>query len=202
MNTKNTFFKLDSLLFLMILTIGVNSITPMSVRAQNFCQIEESDRSLTSDPVVDLEQKIDRAKQSLNIEGEVKRIMWAEGIQSYEIKDDLSHESFGPLADLLSVQSSSNEIIPTPEKIGSHYKVGNSPVWEFAESRLMGKEVTKIEGAGENDVSWLVVTTDREGYYVLRLETRGGLPPDENCEFAGLLGIPYQTIYVIIGPQG
>ncbi|MGK7951987.1 MAG: hypothetical protein AB4368_25170 [Xenococcaceae cyanobacterium] len=44
----------------------------------------------------------------------------------------------------------------------------------------------------------MAVKTDREGYYVLRLDTRGVLPPEEDCQFSGIVGIPYETIYVVI----
>ncbi len=72
----------------------------------------------------------------------------------------------------------------------------NTPAWEFSDERLVAEEVTKIDGAGEGDAPWLLVKTDQKDYYILRIETRGGVPPQ--CDFEGVVGVPYQTIYVII----
>ena len=72
----------------------------------------------------------------------------------------------------------------------------NTPAWEFSSERLVAEEVTKIEGAKEEDAPWLLVKTDKKDYYVLRIETRGGNPPQ--CNFEGVVGVPYQTVYVII----
>ncbi|MGK7949859.1 MAG: DUF3455 domain-containing protein [Xenococcaceae cyanobacterium] len=184
--------------FLLIASLLNWSPLPVRAESTNFCKIPQSDRSLVSQPVVNLESEISKAMRSLDLEGEIEKIIWAKGTQSYEMKPDGSMVSFGPSADLLSVESKDNKIVPVAEKVGSHYKVGNLPAWEFPSLRLIAQEVAKLEGAGNNDVPWLAIKTDREGYYVLRLETRGGLPPEEECQFSGIVGIPYETIYVVI----
>ena len=194
--SKIRHFSLFSSLFLAITTSSI-LITPIPVLAQKYCKIEHNERTLSSYPVTNLEQKIESAMQSAKLKGEVKKIVWAEGLQAYEIKNGES-KVFAPIADLFSVESMGNErYILAQEKIGSHYKL-DSPAWEFSAQRLVAEEVAMIEGADELDAPWLVVKTDTEGYYVLRIETRGGVLPKTDCEFEGLLGIPYQTIYVIV----
>ena len=66
------------------------------------------------------------------------------------------------------------------------------------EYRLIGEKIKKIDGAGEKDAPWLVVKTNLEDYYILRIETRGGIVPRHPCNFEGILGIPYQTLYIIV----
>lgn len=58
--------------------------------------------------------------------------------------------------------------------------------------------ILQIEGAGEEDAPWLAVKTNVEGYHILRIETRGGVLPKKNCDFEGLLGVQYETLYVIV----
>ena len=165
------------------------------VKAQEYCQIETTKRTLFSHPVDNLDRQIKQAMQSAELEGKVHQVLWADGLQAYEFIGG-KPGIYAPSGELFSVDSLAENIhIFNSKKIGSHYKV-DTPAWEFANSRLVAKEITKIDGAGEKDAPWLLVKTNKEGYYVLRIETRGGIPP--RCDFEGILGVPYQTLYVII----
>lgn len=165
--------------------------------AEGYCKVKEEERTLFSHPVENLGQKIQSAMQSANLEGEVKNIVWAKGLQNYEIKDD-KQKVFAPSADLFPLTISGEGIVVySHKKIGSHYKI-DSPAWEFPWQRLVAKEVKKIEGAGKEDAPWLAVKTNVDGYHILRIETRGGLVPENNCDFEGLLGVQYETLYVIV----
>ncbi len=187
---------------LSMLLIGIslvpNFILTAPAKAQEYCKIEPVKRTLFSHPVANLDRQIELAMRSAELEGEVQKILWADGLQSYEFING-KPEIFAPSADLFSVESLGQDIyIFNSKKIGSHYKI-DTPVWEFAGSRLVAEEVTKIDGAGEKDAPWLLVKTNQKDYYILRIETRGGVPPKENCSgFEGVLDVPYQTIYVII----
>ena len=189
--------------FLLIAITSTSIFIPSipAIAQQKSCQIEQTERTLFSDGFNNLNQSISSAMKSANLKGEVKKIVWAEGVQIYEFKDG-KPKIFAPSADLFSFQSSDNGIylFDQSEKIGSHYKVGDNPAWEFANQRLVAAEkARRIEGAGEKDAPWLVVKTDKEGYYILRIETRGGIPPEaEKCNFEGLIGVSYQTLYVIV----
>ena len=133
--------------------------------------------------------------RSAELEGEVQQILWADGLQAYEFTNGKT-QIYAPSADLFGVESLGKDIyLFGSKKIGSHYKV-DTPAWEFSSERLIAQEVTKIDGAEGKDAPWLLVKTDQKGYYILRIETRGGVPPQ--CDFEGVLGVPYQTLYVII----
>ena len=178
------------------MTLIPNFLIKTPAKAQGVCQIEPTERTLFSHPVDNLNQKIAQAMQSAELSGEVQRILWADGLQAYEFIGG-KPGIYAPSADLFSVDSLAENIhIFNSKKIGSHYKL-DRPAWEFANSRLVAQEVTKIDGAEEKDAPWLLVKTDREGYYVLRIETRGGVPP-ECSNFEGILGVAYQTLYVIV----
>jgi len=178
------------------LIFASNYTISMPAKAQGVCQIEQTKRTLFTHPVNNLNQKIQQAMQSAELSGEVQQVWWADGLQAYEFIGG-KPGIYAPSADLFSVDSLAENIhIFNSKKIGSHYKV-DTPAWEFSNSRLVAKEVTKIDGAKEGDAPWLLVKTDREGYYVLRIETRGGVPPECN-NFEGILGVPYQTLYVIV----
>ena len=180
---------------ILMLTIGIFLIAPMPAKAQESCQIRQTERTLFSHPVANLTQKIKQAIQLAKLEGEVQQILWADGLQAYEFIGG-KPEIYAPSAELFSVDSLAENIyIFNSKKVGNHYKL-DTPAWEFSNSRLVAKEVTKIDGASDGDAPWLLVKTDREGYYVLRIETRGGVPPE--CNFEGILGVPYQTLYVIL----
>lgn len=198
MNKKSTLLKSSLLLTLTISSLGCQLFNSLRANAQNFCTISQSDLFLSRFPSVDLERKIAIAMQSIELVGKVEKIVWAEGVQTYRMERDSSFVSFGPSADLYAVKKEGSIITPLSKRVGSHYKVGDLPAWEFDKSRLIAKKVALIKGAEGDDIPWLAVETDKDGYYILRLETRGGLPPEENCQFKGILGIPYQTFYVIV----
>lgn len=87
------------LLFMAALTTSIS--LPVRAQPENFCKIPQSNRSLVSEPVTDLDAKITEGMRSLNLEqGEVVQILWAKGTQNYEIKSDGSFKSFGPSANL------------------------------------------------------------------------------------------------------
>ena len=196
MNFNRFDVKLSNFLLATIASASIFISSSPAIAQQKYCQIKSSERTLFSGDFENFDQSIKSAMKSANLKGEVKKIVWAEGVQIYEFKDGKS-KVFAPSADLFAFQSSGNGIyVFNQSKIGSHYKVGDSPAWEFANQRLVAQEVTKIEGAGEQDAPWLVAETSKEGYYVLRIETRGGVPPQ--CNFEGVVGVPYQTLYVIV----
>ena len=186
---------------LSMLLIGItfipNLIISRPAYAKGYCKVEKTERTLFSHRANNLNQKIESAMQSAELEGEIQQIFWADGIQVYNFIGG-KPEIYAPSADLFPMSKIGNKAyIYSHEKIGSHYKV-DTPAWEYLGQRLIAKEITKIDGAEEKDAPWLKVKTDKEGLYVLRIETRGGVPPEKNCEFNGLLGFPYQTIYLIV----
>ena len=177
------------------MTFAANFTMTTPAKAQKSCPIEPVKRTLFSHPVANLDRQIELAMRSAELEGEVQQILWADGLQAYEFVGG-KPQIYAPSADLFGVEPLGQDIyIFNSKKIGSHYKL-NTPAWEFPDSRLVAEEVTKIDGAEGKDAPWLLVKTDRKGYYILRIETRGGVPPQ--CNFEGVLGVPYQTLYVII----
>ena len=176
--------------------IGINSSKAF---AKGYCKVQQQTRTLFSEPIENIDQKIDGAMKSAKLKGKVEKIVWAKGLQAYHIYQHQS-QVFAPSADLFPVEySENNEYQLEEKKIGSHYKVGSSPAWEFSNGdRLIGEKIKKIDGAGEKDAPWLVVKTNLEDYYILRIETRGGILPRHHCNFEGILGVPYQTLYVIV----
>lgn len=199
MNFISSKTKQFSLLSIALATSGSVLLGSVPALAEGYCKIQEEERTLFSHPVENLNQKIQLAMKSAKLEGgEVKKVIWAKGLQNYEIKDN-KQKVFSPSADLFPVEVLGEGIIIfSNNKIGSHYKVNSSPAWEFPWQRLVAKEVRKIEGAGKEDAPWLAVETNTEGYHVLRIETRGGILPEKNCDFEGLLGVQYETLYVIV----
>ena len=182
-----------------MLLIGIsfvpNFIVSAPAFAQEYCKIKPTERTLFSHPVANLDRQIELAMNSAKIQGKVEKILWAKGLQAYEFIGG-KPQIYAPSAELFSVESLGQDIyIFNSKKIGSHYKL-NTPAWEFADSRLVAEEVAQIDGAGEKDAPWLLVKTNKKDYYVLRIETRGGNPPQ--CNFEGVVGVPYQTLYVII----
>lgn len=197
MNFISSKIKQFSLLSIALATSSSILLGSIPALAEGYCQVQEEERTLFSHPVENLNQKIQAAMKSAKLEGEVKKIIWAKGLQNYEIKDD-KQKVFAPSADLFPLTISGEGIVIfSHQKIGSHYKV-NSPAWEFPWQRLVAEEVTKIEGAGKEDAPWLAVKTDIDGYHILRIETRGGVLPEKNCDFEGLLGVQYETLYIIV----
>ncbi len=111
------------------MTFATNTMTTPA-KAQGYCQIKQTERTLFSHPVTNLNQKIKSVMQSAELEGEVQQIVWADGLQAYQFIDG-KPEIFAPSADLFPYESLGNDLhILSSEKIGSHYKV-NSPAWEY-----------------------------------------------------------------------
>ncbi len=196
--------KIKLLLFVGIYSIGLPlflSVIPPrpGIAQQNSCQVKENERKLpTSIPASSLNASIDWAMKEANLQGEVKFIVWADGVQIYEFQNGSQPKVFAPSADLYPVENLNDELyLLMYEPIGNHDKVGDSPAWEFwGGNRLVAKSKKEIEGAGEEDVPWLAVRTDKKDHYILRIETQGGTAPD--CRFEGLLGVPYQSLYVLV----
>jgi len=193
MNFKRLKTKLS--MFLLGISFVPNLLLIAPAKAQEYCKIEPVKRTLFSHPVANLDRQIQLAMRSAELEGEVEKILWADGLQAYEFMSG-KPQIYAPSADLFSVESLGKDIyIFNSKKIGSHYKL-DTPAWEFPDSRLVAEEVTKIDGAKEEDAPWLLIKTNKKDYYILRIETRGGVPPQ--CDFEGVVGVPYQTLYVII----
>lgn len=178
-----------------LLSIMIASSVAIPVKAVEQCHIGE-ERTFFSEPAININKTIKSAMKSADLEGKVERILWAEGFQIYEIENK-EVKIFGPSAELFSVKDLGNKSYLFDNKeIGHHYKL-NTPAWEYEGKRFIAKEIEKIEGAENKDAPWLKVKTNQEGYYILRIETRGGAAPD--CQFEeGLVGVPYQTLYVIV----
>ncbi len=193
MNFKRLKTKLSMLLI--GISFAANSTMTAPAKAQEYCKIEPVKRTLFSHRPKNIDRQIELAMRSAELEGEVQQILWADGLQAYEFING-KPQIYAPSAELFLVESLGKDIyLFGSKKIGSHYKV-DTPAWEFPDSRLVAEEVTKIDGAKEVDAPWLLVKTDQKDYYVLRIETRGGVPPQ--CDFEGVVGVPYQTLYVII----
>ncbi|MGK7934464.1 MAG: DUF3455 domain-containing protein [Xenococcaceae cyanobacterium] len=210
--------KINLLLFVGIYSIGLplflSFIPPRpGIAQQNSCQVKENDRKLPSSiPASSLNASIDWAMKEANLQGEVKFIVWADGVQIYNYSNG-QPKIFAPLANLYPVENFDDEMyILMNDPIGNHYKIGDAPAWEFlGGNRLVAKSKKEIEGAGEKDAPWLAVkikpVTDKtdatlkiepKDYYILRLETRGGTAPDCPRQFEGFLSVDYQTLYAIV----
>ncbi len=195
--------KIKLLLFVSIYAIGLplflSFIPPRpGIAQQNSCQVKENERKLpTSIPASSLNAEIEWAMKEANLKGQVESIVWADGVQIYNYSNG-QPKIFAPLANLYPVENLADELyILENEPIGNHDQVGDSPAWEFLDGqRFIAQEKIEIEGAGEEDVPWLVVRTDKKDHYILRIETQGGTAPD--CRFEGLLGVDYQSLYVVV----
>ena len=207
--------------FKLLLLVGISSlglplflgfIPPRPGIAQaNSCQPKQNNRKLpTSMTASSLNASIEWAMKEANLKGQVESIVWAYGVQIYEFQNGNQPKVFAPSADLYPVENLDDELyLLMQDKIGNHYKVGNSPAWEFFDGqRLIAQEKKEIEGAGEEDVSWLAVkikpvidktdATLKKDYHVLRIETRGGTTPNCSRQFEGFFSVDYQTLYAIV----
>ena len=199
--------KIKLLLFLGIPSIGLplflGFLPPRrGIAQENSCQVKQNKRKLPSSiPASSLNAQIESAMEEANLQGEVEFIVWADGVQIYNYSNG-QPKIFAPLANLYPVENFDDELyILMNDPIGNHDQVGDSPAWEFwGGRRFIAKSKKEIEGAGEKDVPRLAVRTEQKDYYILRLGTQGGTAPD--CQFEGLLGVPYQTLYVIIKTNG
>ncbi len=99
--------------------------------AKGYCKVQQQTRTLFSEPIENIDQKIDRAMKSAKLKGQVEKIVWAKGLQAYHMYQHQS-QVFAPSADLFPVEYLENNKYELEEnKIGSLYKVGSSPAWEF-----------------------------------------------------------------------
>ena len=178
-----------------LISMIIVSSFAIPVKAVEQCHLEQ-ERTFFSEGAINIDKTIKSAMKSAKLEGKVERILWAKGYQIYE-RENKEIKIFAPLADLFSVEVIGDKSYLFDNKeIGYHYKL-NTPAWEYEGKRFTAKEIEKIEGAEKQDAPWLKVKTNQEGYYILRIETRGGAAP--NCQFEeGLVGVPYQTLYVIV----
>lgn len=178
-----------------LLSMIIASSVAIPVKAVEQCHIGQ-ERTLFSEPAININKTIELAMKSAGLEGKIETILWAKGYQIYE-RENKEVKIFGPSADLFYVKDLGNKSYLFDNKeIGYHYKL-NTPAWEYEGKRFIAKEIEKIEGGEKQDAPWLKVKTNQEGYYILRIETRGGATP--NCQFEEpLVGVPYQTLYVIV----
>ncbi len=184
-----------SALLLIAITGSISIRTKPVLAEQKSCEIEPTERTLFSHRPQNIDRQIKLAMNSAQLQGKVEKILWAKGLQAYEFING-KPQIYAPSAELFLVESLGKDIyLFGSKKIGSHYKL-NTPAWEFSEERLIAEEVTRIDGAEQKDAPWLLVRTNKKDYYILRIETRGGIPPQ--CNFEGILGVPYQTLYVIV----
>ncbi len=198
--------------FKLLLLVGISSLgLPLflsffppqrGIAQENSCQVEENNRKLPSSiPASKLNAEIESVMKEADLEGEIELIIWADGVQIYNYSNG-QPKIFAPLANLYPVENFDDELyILMNDPIGNHDQVGDSPAWEFFDGqRFIAQEKIEIEGAGEQDVPRLAVRTDQKDYYILRLGTQGGTAPD--CRFEGLLGVPYQSLYVLVKTNG
>ncbi len=134
-------------------------------------------------------------------------IVFARGVQSYELKED-GWVVAGPLAKLFSAN---NGVIGN-EKIGTHYLHLHKPAWEFLAGRVIAKFATVIPkktingieiGANDNDVAWLSVLLqpNKLGFErILRIITTSGKPPldVDSYKLGAFIGVGYTTYYVFL----
>ncbi len=130
---------------------------------------------------------------------ELKKVVFARGIQSYQLDDQKQWQATGPLAALYEAK----EGFIGEEKIGTHYQHLNKPAWEFEEGRVIVETAVSIAGAGENDVSWLDVNLRDEGLgynRLFRLGTQAGVAPNKvfGYEIGATIGMGYTTYYAFL----
>ena len=168
-------------------------------KANNACQVDSIKRTLVTDPAENLEDTLSSVIEASGLTGKVVKTVLADGLQGYEYGKGEEPTAFGPSATLYPFPYAGADgiVLTSQQKIGDHYML-NKPVWEFSfvRERLLAKSFKEIEGAKEGDIPWLVVETNIEGYYIFRIETRGGIAPQCGT-FKGVIGIPYQTLYII-----
>ena len=163
-------------------------------------------RSLATHAVGDIEGTLQVAREAAGVPSSLKllKLLWARGVQTYEVAADGATEPRGPLADLYEAQQlASGAVELGSAKIGAHYQHLEKPAWEFAvEGQVVAKKAATITGASEADVPWLVVELQPNTLYshVLRLETRGGLPlPQPGRPVGWRHGSSYETLYAFLG---
>ena len=137
----------------------------------------------------------------------VVAILYARGIQSYELKDD-GWGGAGPLARLFSAE---NGVIGD-EKIGAHYSHIPTPAWEILGGRVIAESAAAIPqqtvngieiGADDHAVAWLNVLLQANDFgllRILRVVTTSGLPPQDidNYKLGSYIGTGYTTFYVFL----
>ncbi len=139
----------------------------------------------------------------------VRRIVYARGIQAYELQRSKKWDAKGPLADLYRAtiinednDDGSSLNINFTETIGTHYKHLSTPAWEFPGGRVIAEKAEKIPGAGPNDVDWLnvFVKPNKFNYKrILRIVTSKGKAPERtNFRNFTRTGSGYETVYVFL----
>ena len=167
----------------------------------SFANAEEYDQA-------ELNAIISATQEAVGIEDlSVEAILFARGIQSYELKED-GWAAAGPLARLFTAE---NGVIGD-EKIGTHYSHLPTPAWEILEGRVIAESaaaipqetVNEIEiGADDNDVAWLNVKLKPNDFglqRILRVVTVSGQPPRDidNYKLGSYIGTGYTTFYVFL----
>src|SRR5205823_4919785 len=92
----------------------------------------------------------------------------------------------------------------TGEKVGTHSRDANGPVWEAADgSKVQGKPVASDPGPNPDAVPWLLLEGKAGGEgvfgnvtFIVRAETWAGRPPATPPEKAGVVKeVRYQATY-------
>lgn len=110
----------------------------------------------------------------------VTRIIYAEGIQSYNLQDGI-WEATGPLASLYDYDKNTGML---SSKVGTHYQ-HEKPAWEFFNvGRVIAASAIATPAGSDGDVAWLEVTLQQDpehlGYSrIYRVATDGGVKPSD-----------------------
>ena len=156
----------------------------------------------------ELDKIISATQEAVGIEDlSVVAILFARGIQSYELKED-GWAGAGPLARLFTAE---NGVIGDV-KIGAHYSHLPTPAWEILEGRVIAESAAAIPketvngieiGADDDDVAWLNVLLKPNDFgllRILRVVTTSGQPPRDidNYKLGSYIGTGYTTFYVFL----
>ncbi len=154
---------------------------------------------------INIRTVIRKAKKAAGAENlRVARIVYARGIQAYELNRAKKWNAKGPLADLYKSTILGDNTLGTDfrEKKGTHYQHLSTPAWEFPGGRVIAEKAEPIPGAGSNDVAWLNVTLKPNKFNykkILRILTyKGKAPRRTNFKNFTRTGSGYETVYVFL----
>ncbi|MBP2832105.1 DUF3455 domain-containing protein [Aquimarina sp. U1-2] len=155
---------------------------------------------------LDFNDIIAKAKADANAKGlKVKKVVYARGIQAYELQPSSEWAGKGPLADLYkaSIDDVGDLHVDFSQTIGTHYQHLSTPAWEFPNGRVIAESASPIPGAGPRDIDWLNVVLqlpNEFGYKrILRIVTfKGKAPRRTNFRNFKRFGSGYETVYVFL----
>ncbi len=180
-----------------------------SASSDDFYVFDEEDSGesfLAKSSTVDFNDIIAKAKKDAGAQNlRVRRIVYARGIQAYELQPSAEWAAKGPLADLYkaSVDDVGDLSVDFSKTIGTHYQHLSTPAWEFPGGRVIAESASPIPGAGPKDVDWLNVVLERPNQFdykrILRIATfRGKAPKRTNFRDFKRSGSGYETVYVFL----